>query len=303
MSKHWDILTKKLLQANPQDLVSWVLTDAIYQGELNVELQKKDPISADLLYTVNWKGEQAVLHVEIQRQRDEEMGRRVWEYNCLTSIHTELPVYSLVIYLVKQRSIVNPPYEMKMPTGLTVHRFFFQNIKLWEIPPEVFKQENLSGLLPFLPLTKGGKRLEVVDEMIESLQQAGKTDLLPLAYAISALTFKKKTERQWIKERFEKMEDILEESWAYQEMVQKGVAKGLKQGLEQGMQQGLEQGKKDMEQTLLHFVELHFPDVVPLAKQQAAQATTSQQLQEMLDHLFVARTNHEAKAILLSQQQ
>jgi predicted transposase YdaD len=311
MSKQWDILTKKLLQANPQALISWVLTGATYQGELNVELQKKDPISADLLYTVNCNEEQMVLHIEIQRQRDEEMGRRVWEYNCLASIHTGLPVYSLVIYLVKQHSIVNPLYEMKVPMGLTVHRFLFQNIKLWEIPPEVFKQENLSGLLPLLPLTKGGKRPEIVDEMIESLQQAGKTDLLPLAYAISALTFKKKHERQWLKERFANMEDILEGSWAYQEMVQKAAAKSLKQGLEQGKQQGLEQGKqqgleqgkKDMERTLVRFVELHFPDLGPLAKQQAIQAPTSQQLQDMLDQLFVAHTADEAKAILLGQPQ
>ena len=291
MSKQWDILTKMLMQANPQDLVSWILADAVYRGEQNVELQKKDPISADLLYNIEWSGEQIVLHIENQRKRDDEMGRRVWEYNSLASIHTGLPVYSVVIYLVKQRSIVHPPYEMKMPTGFTVHRFFFQNIKLWEIPPEVLKQENLSGLLPLLPLTKGGKRREVVEDMIESLQQAGKINLLPLAYAFSALTLRKKDEQQWLKERFKRMEDILEESWAYQEMVQKGVAKGL------------EQGKKDVEQIVIRFVELHFPDLVPLARQQATQTATSQQLQELLDKLFVAHTDKQAKAILLGEQQ
>ena len=56
MSKQWDILTKMLMQANPQDLVSWILTDAVYRGEQNVELQKKDPISADLLYNIEKKG-------------------------------------------------------------------------------------------------------------------------------------------------------------------------------------------------------------------------------------------------------
>jgi len=95
------------------------------------------------------------------------------------------------------------------------------------------------------------------------------------------------------------MEHILEESWAYQEMVQKGVAKGLKQG----KQQGLEQGKKDMEQIVIRFVETHFPDLVSLARQQATQTTTSQQLQEMLAKLFVAHTDKEAKAILLDEQQ
>jgi predicted transposase YdaD len=217
---------------------------------------------------------------------------------------------------------------VKVPIGLTVHSFLFQNIKLWEIPREMLKQQQLSGLLPLLPLTQDSKRREVVEETIECLQQAGKTDLLPLVYAFAALIFKKKKEQQWLKERFEIMGDILESSWAYREMVQKGVVKGMKQGerkgLKQGMQQGLEQGLKQgkqegleqglkqgeqkgleqgkqqgLEQVVVRFVELHFPDLVPLARISAAQATTSQQLQAILDQLFVAHTDYEARAVLL----
>ena len=40
---------------------------------------------------------------------------------------------------------------------------------------------------------------------------------------------------------------------------------------------------------------------MPLARQQVALATTSQQLQEMLDKLFVAHADNEAKAILLGK--
>ena len=181
--------------------------------------------------------------------------------------------------------------EVQWPTGLTVHRFIFQNIKLWEIPGEILKQQNLSGLLPLLPLTKEGKSREVVEETIECLQQAGKADLLPLLYAFSALLFEKKNEQRWLKGRFDLMGDILEKSWAYREMVQKGVAKGLKQG------------KKDIEHLVIHFVELHFPDLVPLAKQQVAQAKTSQKLKAMLDQLFIAHTDLEARAALLGEQE
>jgi predicted transposase YdaD len=297
----WDRLTKLLMQANPQDLVSWVLTDAIYEGELNVELQKY-PVRADLLYTVKCKGEDVALHVEFQHDSDTNMARRVWEYNCLTSIHTGLSVYSVVIYLVKAGSIVDPPYEVKLPAGFTVHRFLFQNIKLWEIPAEVLKRQKLPGLLPLLPLTEDGKCREIVEDMIESLQQAGKADLLPLGYALSALIFTEEDEQQWLKERFKTMEDILEKSWAYQEMVQKGMAKGMERGLKQGLEQGLEQGKlQSLEEIVVRFVEIHFPDLVSLAKQQARLATTSQQLQEMVDQLFVAHTDKEAKAALLGK--
>jgi hypothetical protein len=290
VSKQWDCLIKMLMQANPQDLVSWILTDAVYQGEMNLELLKKAPIFADLLYTINWRGEEIVLHVEFQREQDDEMGRRVWEYNCLASIRTGLPAYSVVIYLLEDSLIVDPPYEMKLPTGLTVHRFVFQNIKLWEIPGEILKQQKLPGLLPLLPLTKEGNRREVIEEMIEGLQQAGKTDLLPLAYVFSAYTFDGENEQRWLIERFNAMKGSLEDNYAYREMVKWAEEKSLKQA------------KKDMEQLVVRFVEIHFPDLVSLAKQEAAATITSQQLQEMLDRLFVAHTDNEAKAILLGKQ-
>jgi predicted transposase YdaD len=292
--KNWDILIKMLMQANPQDLVSWILPDATFKGVLDGELQV-DSVFADVLYTIEWKGQQIVLHVEFQRNSHPEMDRRLWEYNALASIRTGLPVYSVVVYLVKDSSIVDPPYEMKLSTGFTIHCFFFQNIKLWEIPPEAFKEQALSGLLPLLPLTKEGKHREVVEEMIHRLQEADKADLLPLGYAFSALVFKQEDEQQWLKERFRSMQEILEESWAYQEMVEKGLA--------QGLEKGLEEGKKSLGEVLVRFVEIHFPDLVLLANQQAEKATTSQQLQEMIDGLFVAHTYNEARATLLGKQE
>jgi hypothetical protein len=240
-----------------------------------------------------------VLHVEFQRKHDDEMDRRVWEYNCLASIHTGLTVYSVVIYLVKDSAIVDPPYEVHWPTGLTVHRFVFENIKLWEIPGEMLKEQNLSGLLPLLPLTKEGKCREVVEETIECIQQAGKPDLLPLLYAFSALIFTKKNEQRWLKERFDLMGDILETSWAYKEMMQKGVAKGLAQGLKQG----LKKEKKDMEHVVVRLVEFRFPALVPLAKQQAIKAKNPQKLKEMIDRLFLVKTENEARAVLLGEQE
>ncbi len=290
LPKQWDILTKMLIQANPQDLVSWILPNAVYQGELNVELQKKYPVFADLLYTIKCKRKKVVLHIEFQRRRHTKMNRRVWEYNCLASIHTGLPVYSVVIYLVKEKSIVESPYEMKFPTGLTLHRFQFQNIKLWEIPLEVLKEQKLPGLLPLLPLTKDGDRREVVEEVIEGLQQAGRTDLLPLAYVFSAYTFDGENVQQWLIERFNTMKDLLEDNWAYREMVKWAEEKALKQG------------KKEMEQLLVRFVEIHFPDLVVLAKQQAALAKSSPQLQEILNKLFVAHTDNEARDAILGKK-
>jgi flagellar biosynthesis/type III secretory pathway protein FliH len=104
------------------------------------------------------------------------------------------------------------------------------------------------------------------------------------------------------------MNDMLEENWAYREMVQwakeKALKQGVKQGLQQGVKQGLEQGlQKELQAlrtTLIRFVETHFPDQLSSAKQQVELTTTPSQVQEMLDKLFVARANEDVRNILLA---
>src|SRR5579859_8062920 len=84
-TKPWDHYIKLLAGENPQALVSFFLTGAVYQGEMSHELITR-MIVADGLYKVKWHGESIVLHVEFQRSRKSNMPRRVWEYNALASI-------------------------------------------------------------------------------------------------------------------------------------------------------------------------------------------------------------------------
>ena len=105
MAKLWDALMKMLVGANPQHLVTLLLPEAKYENELVTELQNRT-IEADLLYTVTWHGQKMILHAEFQRRRDGNMGKRLWEYNFLTTYLTDLPVCSFAIYLKKEGKIV-----------------------------------------------------------------------------------------------------------------------------------------------------------------------------------------------------
>ena len=97
------------------------------------------------------------------------------------------------------------------------------------------------------------------------------------------------------------MGDILEDSWAYQEMVQKAVAKATAKSEKEAKDAIAKaaQAQKDMEQLVISFVETHFPGLIPLAKERTKQAKTSKQLQKMLGKLFIAHTDDEAKTALL----
>jgi flagellar biosynthesis/type III secretory pathway protein FliH len=156
---------------------------------------------------------------------------------------------------------------------------------------------------------KGAKntRDETIGSMIEGLRTAGKDDILALGYAFAGLVYKAEDDKQWLKRRFAVFHDILEDSWSYQEMVQKGIdqglQKGLDQGLQKGLQKGLEQGVKQGEllaarSFLTRIIAKHFPQLSPLAQQKAAQLETVAELNNAIDKLLEVQTLEQASQVL-----
>jgi hypothetical protein len=148
-------------------------------------------------------------------------------------------------------------------------------------------------------------RREVVQQMFRRLQQADKKNLFVIGYRI-ALRMLEEIDQQWLKEMVMNDEnslnilEIFEGTWMEDVLIQKFLERGMKQGLEQGVKQGLEQGLQASQANLLGFVKTHFPDELALANQQVGLIVTLSQAQELIDRLFVARTDDEVKAILLS---
>jgi hypothetical protein len=296
MSTGWDELLKMLVRANPQDIVSLVSRDTQYLSDITQELITRS-IRADFLCKAVRNSQELALNVEFQREQDPTMGRRMWEYNCITSYLTRLPVYSCVIYLWEDSNIVEPPYIVKLVDGKVIHIFYYDNILLWEVPPEKLQQKGLEGLLPLLPLTKNAKktRNRIVDEMIEGLRAANKEDLLALGYAIAGRVYSTEDDMQWLKRRFAVFQSKLEDSWSYQEMVQKGLDKGLEIGIKQGTEQG---ELKALRSVFVRIVERRFAELTPLAQQKAEQVTSPELLSNLIDKLLTAQTPEQTQQIL-----
>jgi predicted transposase YdaD len=216
----------------------------------------------------------------------------------LTNYLTGLPVYSVVIYLAKRGTIVESHYHEEIAGQ--VRLLTFESIKLWEVPANVLKQPGLEGLLPLLPLTQEGKSRAVVEETIARLQATGHQGLLPLSYAFAALVFTKTADKLWLKERFENMHDILEESWAYQEMVQKGLLQGIKQGTEQGFKEGIKEGRQQgYQQAAIDVIVARFPDLETLARTKITALNDLQRLQHLILDLSIAHTREQTEQVLL----
>jgi predicted transposase YdaD len=316
MPGKWDTSMKRLLGENPEHFIKWLLPGAELTGTVKLQppnLNDRE-IEADNLCKATLNKKQCLVNFEFQSYRDDTMAKRMWEYNVLATFSYNLPTYSFVIYL-KKCKVSKPFFRWKFPTGKVVHYFRFTIVKLWEIPPEVLKQTGLVGIFPLMVLAQGGKRPEVVEEVITSLksvrEEAGK-ELLSLTYILASLVFEKEADRRWLKRRFKMLQDILRDTWAYQEIMQEGREEGLQKGLEEGREKGLEEGRekgreeerqqrlKDQRQMLMTIVEVHFSNIAQLAQERADAIKDPEVLQGLILKLVAAQNEVEAKQILLA---
>jgi hypothetical protein len=190
-----------------------------------------------------------------------------------------------VIYLREDGEVQQPPYIRRFPDeeGEEVLRFYYRVIKLADIPAEAILAQDWVGLFPLLPLTKGGKEPEIVKTMVDRLGEAREFDLLAIAHLLGGLVFKG-PEREAFRKRFSMFQDILEESWVYQEIIEQGLEKGAVQG---------------QRQALMDFLQTRFPELLALGAQQMNSIKNAETLRTLGTKLFAAQTAEEAKQILL----
>lgn len=283
----WDRTMKQLFGIKPQDFVSWLVPEAELIQELPEELHSRD-IETDKLCRIRLNIQELLLHIEFQRRSELKMAWRVWEYNVLATLAYELPTLSFVIYLKKDSKIAESPVVWALSISQEIHRFHFQNIKLWEVDPEVLRHGGLVGLFPLLPLTQAGLRPEVVEEAIIGVQaDAGEAapDLLSLIYLLAELICENDDDLLWLDRRFAMLYDVLQESRAYQKIKQEGREEGELQALHR---------------TLLTVVQARFPGIVQLATKRTAEVHDPAALEDLIVKLSLAQTLEEARQYMLA---
>ena len=97
------------------------------------------------------------------------------------------------------------------------------------------------------------------------------------------------------------MQDILEGSWVYQEMIAKSLEKGRQEGLEEGRQEGLEKGRQQaLQQAAISIVAARFPALEQLAKAIIATLNDQNRLQVLIVELSTSSSQEHTKQLLLS---
>jgi len=312
MSGKWDSNMKRLVAANPQAFVGWLLKGAIVVRDLSIELNRD--IFIDLLYEVIFNGEKMLVHIEFQRYNEEDMSQRVREYNLYADGKHNCAVMSFVIYLKKEGKIAASPLIRLIPgTTIEIWRFNFTNVLLWEVPTETLRSIGSVGVLPLLALTSEGARPEVVDEALDGIEQAAidrnaKRNLLTIALTLARLALDKPEHLGWLQGRFYMYQDLIRDTEIYQlimaEGKAEGVAKGLEQGLKQGLKQGREQGKEEgMQEMILLAIQSRFPVLLELAKACTPALADVAVSRQLMLGILNAQSQEDVRQLLESLQQ
>ena len=280
MSGQWDDSLKIFISENPQDFASWLLGEAQVKVKLLTEFKTRT-IEADALLEVTLNGEDMLLHIEFQSTNDPTIGERLLGYNYEAKREHKLPVHSCVIYLKNDGTVPESPLKWKLPNGREVLQFHFESVELGKLPTEALRRTGLTGLLPLLILTKGGATREVVEEVISGLQIAEKKELLPITQLLASLVFTSELDREWISWRFNKMSDILRETWAYQEIMKEGELRAR-------------------HQDVLDVIQARFPEILLYAKKQMESIEDSEVLRHLNVKMSTAQTAEEALLYLFA---
>jgi flagellar biosynthesis/type III secretory pathway protein FliH len=91
--------------------------------------------------------------------------------------------------------------------------------------------------------------------------------------------------RQWLKERFSKVREIIEQSWVYQETIEKGREEGRQQALQQ---------------TAIGIVAARFPELGQFATEIVETISDPNRLQTLTIELSIVSSQERAKELLLS---
>jgi hypothetical protein len=223
--------------------------------------------------------------IEFQSRNDPEMAERLLQYNVMMRREYKLQVLSCVIYLIKDGNVQRSPLIWRLPTGHEVNRFHFEPVEVYKLSQEDIRQVGQPGLLPLLPLIRGGATREVVTEMLDRLVSMEDKELTSIGCTLATLIFQRlnAAELDWFRRRIRMIDDLLRESPFYQWILEEGEL-------------------KDLRKSIVSFVHARYPVLEELANKQVASCEDVEHLDQLRMDLYMARSAKKVRQHLLALQ-
>ena len=165
---------------------------------------------------------------ELQLRYKTEMPRRMRAYISLAEEKYNLPVYPVLINILKVSETEIPTSYQSEFAGITA-RQDYRVINLWEVDANLAFEENLSSLLPFVPILKDGAEELIVQQALQKLRADENLNQLETVLAFFA-TFV--IDSALVKQIMRWDMAILSESPWYQQILGEGERRGIISGIE-----------------------------------------------------------------------
>ncbi|WP_219995556.1 DUF4351 domain-containing protein [Cylindrospermopsis raciborskii] len=170
-------------------------------------------------------------------------------YAALVEEKYGLLVYPVVVNILQPgpTEIIRNRYESEI-MGCRAYQDY-RVINLWEIEAETVFEQNLSSLLPFVPILKGGNsEVNLRQALLNLRKNQVLGDLEPLLSFFASFVFDIPLVQQMMRWDM----TVLRESPWYNEILKEGLQKGLQEGELRGEQRGRQEGQRKIILLLLN---------------------------------------------------
>jgi predicted transposase YdaD len=171
MAKPADIGTKRLISLAPLDWVRWVtqITDLTVKEIVNAEFQWISRESDVLIRVTDKKGKDFLVLNELQLRYKYTMPRRMRAYIALSEEKYNLPVFPVLINILKDSNAQIPDFYESNFQGIYA-RQDYRVINLWEVDVAKVFDEPIPSLLPFVPILNGGDNQTTIREALRLIR-------------------------------------------------------------------------------------------------------------------------------------
>nr|WP_236107129.1 Rpn family recombination-promoting nuclease/putative transposase [Cylindrospermopsis raciborskii] len=250
MVKKSDIGGKRLIGLSPQAWGRWVTGDKTIKVQeiINSELQWIERESDVLLKAHSPECGDFILLNELQLRHDAKMPRRMRAYAALVEEKYGLLVYPVVVNILQPgpTEIIRSRYESEI-MGCRAYQDY-RVINLWEIEAETVFEQNLSSLLPFVPILKGGNsEVNLRQALLNLRKNEVLGDLEPLLSFFASFVFNIPLVQQMMRWDM----TVLRESPWYNEILKEGLQKGRQEGELRGEQRGRQEGRQEGQRKII----------------------------------------------------
>ncbi|YAF93733.1 MAG: Rpn family recombination-promoting nuclease/putative transposase [Nodularia sp. CChRGM 3473] len=238
MAKSSDISSKKIISLAPDEWVKWVtnIPDTIVKEILNSEFQWISRENDVLIRAESREFGKFLVLNEVQIRYKSDMPLRINAYTALAREKYKLPIYPVLINILPDGNVNIPNRYESNFAGLQA-RQDYRVINFWEVDVNIAFQQEISWLLPFVPILKGGDDESTIREALRLLRADEQLNQLETVLAFFA-TFVLESELVQQIMRWDMA--ILRESPWYQEIEQRGEVRGRREEILSSIEMSLE---------------------------------------------------------------